>query len=174
MEYHAITFWVNEIPDADSAGKENMFRGSLLPTLNKKLIANSLNVIFDILQRTNNKGLTTEVSSYLMTSVYKMFRILYSANEKNPQGMFSVPEYQEQAFSTMLQIANESNVRMITSGISEGELEGLGKGEALNITPEVLSKQFPLFATSLYNLIQSTENKMLQTTGKASSNKHKK
>lgn len=173
-ERTGTTISVSDIPDADSAGKENTFRGSLLPTLNKKLIANSLNIIFDILQRTNNKGLTTEVSSYLMTSVYKMFRILYSANEKNPQGMFSVPEYQEQALSTMLQLANESNVKMITSGISEGELEGLGKGEALNITPEILSKQFPLFATSLYNLIQSTENKMLQNAGKAPAQKHKK
>lgn len=173
-ERTGTTISVNEIPDADSAGKENMFRGSLLPTLNKKLIANSLNIIFDILQRTNNKGLTTEVSSYLMTSVYKMFRILYSANEKNPQGMFSIPEYQEQALSTMLQLANESNIKMITKGISDDELEGLGKGEALNITPEVLSKQFPLFATSLYNLIQSTENKMLQTVGKAPVQKHKK
>ena len=38
---------MEDIPDPDAAGKENRFRGSLLPTLNKKLIANSLNVVYD-------------------------------------------------------------------------------------------------------------------------------
>ena len=65
------TLTVEDIPDPESAGKDNTYRGSLLPTLNKKLIANSLNILFDLLQKTNHKGLTTEVSSYLMTSVYK-------------------------------------------------------------------------------------------------------
>ena len=31
---------VDDIPEPDAAGKENTFKGSLLPTLNKKLIAN--------------------------------------------------------------------------------------------------------------------------------------
>ena len=37
---------VEDLPEPDAAGKENVFKGSLLPTLNKKLIANSLNVIY--------------------------------------------------------------------------------------------------------------------------------
>lgn len=171
-ERTGTTITINEIPDADSAGKENMFRGSLLPTLNKKLIANSLNIIFDTLQNIGNKELTVEVSSYLMTSVYKMFRALYSANAKNPQGMFSVPEYKEQALSSALQLFNEANVKIITCGITDDDLKGIDRNSAPEITPEILSKQYPLFATSLYNLLQTTENKMLQLTGKAPTHKH--
>ena len=55
---------VENLPEPDAAGKENVFKGSLLPTLNKKLIANSLNVIYGILQKCNNKHLTTEISSF--------------------------------------------------------------------------------------------------------------
>ena len=54
---------VEEIPDNDTGAKDNRFRGSVLPVLNKKLVLNSLNIIFDLLQRCNNKMLTTEVSA---------------------------------------------------------------------------------------------------------------
>ena len=55
---------VEDIPEPDAAGKENVFRGSLLPTLNKKLLANSLNIIYDLLQKSNNKALTGEISAF--------------------------------------------------------------------------------------------------------------
>ena len=42
---------VDEIPDNDPAVKENRMRGSILPVLSKKLIVNSLHIIFDLLQR---------------------------------------------------------------------------------------------------------------------------
>ena len=66
---------VDEIPDNDPSARENRFRGSVLPVLNKKLVMNSLNIIFDLLQRCNNKMLTGEVSAYLTLSVYTVFRL---------------------------------------------------------------------------------------------------
>ena len=50
---------------------------------------NSIHVIYGILQECNNHALTEEVSSFLSTSIYKIFRLLYSANPKNPQGLFA-------------------------------------------------------------------------------------
>ena len=52
------TLTVEDIPEPDMIGKENVMKGSLLPVLNKKLIANSLNIIYSILQKCNHKGLT--------------------------------------------------------------------------------------------------------------------
>ena len=85
------TISVEDIPEPDSAGKENVMHGnsgSLLPVLNKKLIANSLNIIYGTLQKCSSKALTAEISAYLNLAVYKVFRMLYSANPKNPQGLF--------------------------------------------------------------------------------------
>ena len=58
------TLSVEDIPDPDALGKENQIKGSILPTLNKKLLSNSLNILFDMVSLTKNKTVVSEVSSY--------------------------------------------------------------------------------------------------------------
>ena len=71
------TLSVDEIPEPDMGGKENvMGSAGILPVLNKKLIANSLNILFDQMARTGNRRLITAVSEFLMLSVYRMFRLV--------------------------------------------------------------------------------------------------
>ena len=159
-DWSGATLTVEDLPDPEAAGKENKFRGSLLPTLNKKLIANSLNIIFDLLQKSNNKGLTTEVSSYLTLSVYKMFRTIYSANPKNPQGLFAAPQELQRGLSAAAQFIAEANAICIADGNDAGQLSGLNREDALALSPELISQQYPLFASSLYNLIQNAETRM--------------
>ena len=72
-----------DIPEPDEAGKDNRLRGSILPALNKKLIANSLNILFDRLQQCNNKSITNEVTKFLMLSVYRMIRVANSNMSKH-------------------------------------------------------------------------------------------
>ena len=62
------TLSIDQIPEADAAGKENTFQGSILTILNKKLIANSLNILFDKLGKAGSQDLIREVSNYLMVS----------------------------------------------------------------------------------------------------------
>ncbi|MDR1467398.1 MAG: helix-turn-helix transcriptional regulator [Oscillospiraceae bacterium] len=154
------TLKLEDLPGINSVKKENILMGSLLPVLNKKLLINSLTIIFDILQKIKNKTLTTEVSSHLMASVYKMFRIIYSINSKNPQGLFSVPKHVYKGFSDSLESISEIRVNCIAF---EGKLEGFDKlsdDQRIKLSPEIISEKYPLFAPSLYNLIQSTETKM--------------
>lgn len=151
---------VEDIPEPDAAGKENVFRGSVLPTLNKKLIANSLNIVYDKLQTCNNKGLTTEVSAFFMLSVYRMLRVLYGANPKNPQSTFAVPpQLARGSASAQMQLA-EANAKCIAEGLNLCGCEGLSDPALLSMTPEQLLKDYPLFASSLMNLIQNAENRM--------------
>ena len=154
------TITVEDIPDPDAGGKNNRMRGSLLPTLNKKLLANSLNVIFGELQKCNNKNLTAELSAYLNVSVYKAFRLLYSANGKNPQGLFAAPGKLYNGLADAVQSIAQANAACLAQGEKVGELEGLEKGTAPTMTPESISEEYPLFAASLMNLIQNTENRM--------------
>ena len=51
------TLTVEDIPEPDVIGKENVMHGSILPVLNKKLIANSMNILFDLLQKTGGLSL---------------------------------------------------------------------------------------------------------------------
>lgn len=152
---------VEDLPEPDAAGKENMFKGSLLPTLNKKLIANSLNIVYSILQKCNNKPLTTEISAFLSVAVYKAFRLLYSANGKNPQGLFSVPYRLGEGRSNAAANIAISNADALACGEDvDDDMEGLKKDQAPYLSPEQLSEEYPLFATSLFNLIQNAEGRM--------------
>ena len=88
-ERSGITLSVEDIPSPETA-RDGVYKGSVLPTMNKKLIANSLNILFDKLGSCKDKTLVTEVSAYLMLSVYKMFRLLYSAQPKNTASLFKM------------------------------------------------------------------------------------
>jgi len=151
------TITVDDIPEPDSMGKENVLKGSLLPVLNKKLIANSLNIIYNILQQCGSKALTTEISSYLNISIYKSFRLLYSANSKNPQGLFSVPLKLSDGRSSAAQEIALANAACVASGDDVEEMEGLEKEKMPTLSPEKISAEYPLFSSSLFNLIQNSE-----------------
>ncbi len=154
------TITVDELPEADASPRDPKLQGSMLPILNKKLIGNSLNIVFALLQECNNKPLTTELSAYLSVSVYKAFRILYSANSKNPQGMFAVSPKLYDGLADALRSITEANAKCLASGDAIGEKKGVGHGKAPSLSPELISEKYPLFSTSLFNLIQGTEEKM--------------
>lgn len=151
---------VEEIPDIDPTAKDNQLRGSLLPVLNKKLIVNSVNVIFDLLQRASNKGLTTEVSAYLSMAVYNVFRQLYSANPKNPAAMFSVPSYMFQAALIGEMSKTAARIGELAAGHAVDGEEGLSPEAAPQILPDTLAEQYPLFASSLFNLLRNAEGRL--------------
>ena len=54
-----LTLSVEDIPSPEGA-KDGVFRGSVLPTFNKKLISNSLNILYDKLNACPDKGLVGE------------------------------------------------------------------------------------------------------------------
>ena len=54
-ERSGTTLSIEDIPDAEVSANDNKLKGSILPTLNKKLIFNSLNILFDFLQKINCK-----------------------------------------------------------------------------------------------------------------------
>lgn len=151
---------VDDIPDPEMVGKENAFRGSVLPTLNKKLIANSMNILFDLLSKGSSKGLTTEVSSFLMLSVYRMFRVLYASNDRNQTTMFNVPRPIASRYADAAMQRCEANAAFIASGHPVSEDSQIPDTDAFYLTTELLGEEYPLFASSLFNLIQSSENRI--------------
>ncbi len=151
------TLAVEDIPEPDAAGRDTHFSKSIFPILNKKLIANSLNILFDLLGKCESKTLVTEVSTYLMAAVYRMFRIVFSANPKNHNAMFSVPSSVSAGYcDSVMSIAAQKAYAAAHGELPEAD--EIGNPDELLITTESLSSRYPLFATSLLNLIQNTEN----------------
>lgn len=145
---------VEDIPEADSQGRENTLKGSILPTLNKKLIFNALNIVFDLISRFNDKELTTELSSFLSLAVYRVFRVLYSVNPRNEQTLFTVTPAVASARALAAMVVCEANAAV---RLSEGK-PSAEPGDPLFISTETLGKDYPMFTSSLLNLIKNSEN----------------
>ena len=154
------TLSVEDIPDPDALGKENQIKGSILPTLNKKLLSNSLNILFDMVSLTKNKTVVSEVSSYLMLAVYKMFRSLYSTNPKNQAGLFTVPKSMARDITDAAMKSCEARLQASIDNENVPDVVPLENIEALSLTTEEISRRYPMFASSLLNLIQNSESKI--------------
>ena len=157
------TLKLDDLPDNKETTPDDDSKNTLI-TLNKKLIQNSVSIMYEILAQLNNKGLTTEISSYLMVSVYKMIRTVYAANIKNPQAMFSVIPEMYSGLSDALQSIIEANAKQLASGKSSDGFQGVDILTAPNLSPDIISRQYPDLAPSLYNLIQKTEDKIKKLT----------
>lgn len=156
-ERNGAMLLAENLPEPDAAGKENVFKGSLLPTLNKKLIENSLNIIYDLLQNANNRNLTIAMSDYLSVAVYTAFRGLYQANEKNPREMFAIDDDQYLQLVSAMMILSRMQLDSILNG--KGRHAKLFKEQdSLALSPEKIAQEYPLFSTSLTNLIKNAEN----------------
>lgn len=156
-----LTLSVEEIPAPDAAsGKDGHFRGSLLPTLNRKLVSNSLNILYDKLNACPDKALVNEISGYLMMSVYKMFRLLYSSVPKNAASMFSISNSLWRGYSSGAMANAEANVSAILKGEDIGKGNPLKDLSAFIMTTESLTEDYPLYATSLLNLIKTSEERI--------------
>ena len=129
-------------------------KNSAVSESNKKVIIDSLEVLYGILEQTGSKVLNIEVSSYLMVSIYKIIRILYSANPKNPQAMFSVIPELYSGLSTALQSINESNAKNLLSG------KNSDVKFSPSLSPDIISRYYGELSDSLYDLIRKTEDKI--------------
>lgn len=151
-----------DIPDTDENSDLQNGKASLVPLLNKKILSNSLTVIYDMLIKANNKSLTANVSNYLMLALYKVFRSLYSANIENHQSMFAIPkatykgysEAQMKVYSTRFEAATDFN----------NENEYLQKLSDISYSSENITEDYPKLASSLFNLIQHAESKLKSKT----------
>ena len=137
-----------------------MLTADELPNMNKKLISNSLNVLYAKIAECHSKALTTEVSSYLMMAVAKMFRLLYSAEPHNAPSLFSVEARRWPGYSDAVMRMSESNVEDLLAGEDLNGAEGVKDPSCLAMTTESLTREFPLYTPSLLNLVKTSETRV--------------
>lgn len=144
---------VEDIPDGDPRAQDHRLSGNVLPVLNKKLLLNSVNLLFGLLQRYDCKELTEEVSAYLHLAVYTMFRALYAADKRNAAALFSIPAGLYQPASTAAMSLCAARVGMLAP-------QSLSKEQVPVLLPNELAKVYPLFASSLLNVVKNAEHKL--------------
>lgn len=154
-----LTLSAEEIPGPDSS-KDGIFRGSVLPTFNKKLISNSLNILYDKLNNCPDKTLVTEISTYLMLAVYKMFRLVYHAGPKNASNMFVIKRSVYPGYSDAAMHIAETNIKAVLAGEQIGQDTIIKDTTAFAMTTESLSKDYPQSSSSLFQVIRISEDRI--------------
>lgn len=96
MTRDGTTIGAEELYDL-SEEKGTSVRGSVLALLSKKLIVNSVGLLFDLLGKTGSREGIRAANNYLSAAVYKMYRMLYQANPENNPEFFSLSQRQFQA-----------------------------------------------------------------------------
>ena len=149
---------VEDIPEPDSS-KDVIFKGNIMPVLNKKLISNSLSIVYDLVGKSESKQMNTEISNYLMMAVYRAFRILYSANPKNENTMFSVPQELVSGYCHASMMVSEARAQQLAQG-SDKNPDRVRNIDEMKITTEYLMQNYPKQSQALLNLIQNSENRL--------------
>lgn len=158
-ERTGATLLVDDLPEADVLGKENRMRGgSILPTLNKRLMINSLNIVFSLLERIGDTKLTKSLSLYLMMDIYLAFRMLYELNPKNLSTLFVVDKARYPYLADAQRLMQRADLCQLMLQLSKDL-----PGEKTLLSTEQLQANYPLFTSSLLNLIKNVEVTLEQT-----------
>lgn len=129
-----------------------------LSQINRKLIKNSTNLIFDIVEKSNNNQLNTAVTDYIMTSIYKTFRILYTTNPQNPQAMFAIPKETYINYTLAYQSIKEVEITSITNSKNFNDIQISLKENTPTLSQEMSTVNYSEYSSSMLNLIGIVEN----------------
>lgn len=135
---------VSEMPESDEI---RHLKGDMVNQINRRILMNSMTIIYDLLAQMGSKRLTNSLSNYLMCAEYQVFRTIYCAEKSNEQSMFSLDENH---FKTPVTAAMMLELELAQSVI-EREKAGL------SLSPDTLSGYFDKGVSSLFNLIQFAE-----------------
>ena len=75
-------------PNTPKEPEKSTDSSNSLIQFNQKLINNAIALLFELTQQTENRNAEIILSDYLMASVYKLFRMICSANPNNSQTIF--------------------------------------------------------------------------------------
>lgn len=154
------TISVDDIPEDDAMQKEKIGNGGVMVTFNKKLIINSVNVLFSLLQKCKSTTMVKEISSYLMLAIYQMFRTVYSSNKKNDENFFTVPKSISTGMANAAMNVSQASANAAAEGIQIKDNDAEKDLDELYITTATLSTEYPNYYSSMVNLIKNSEAKI--------------
>lgn len=153
------TISYEDIPEQDLNHKDGFLSGGvMMMAFSKKLIINSLNILFSLLQKCGSETMMREGSNFLMLAIYRVFRTVYGANKRNDQLFFTLPEVMGRQGAAAAMLFCEAKISAAAQGITI--CDGDTAKDAPPITTTLLSEEFPLLSSSLLNVVKNSEAKI--------------
>ncbi len=79
-----------EVEDVyDSSDEKGTLKGSIMATLQKKLVVNTVGVLFDLLGKSANREAITAAGDYLSAALYRLMRLFYRRSGGN-EDLFAI------------------------------------------------------------------------------------
>lgn len=160
------TISLGDIPEDDPNRRDKVTPGSVMIAFNKKLIINSLNVLFSILTKFRSSTVIKEVSGYLMLSVYKMFRYVFSANPDNDQNFFKIDKTASALSCAAAMNLSEAKLAAAVGGVQLAGEDSVERDSAPEINTQTLAEEYPQFYSSAVNLIKNSESRIKELGAK--------
>jgi transcriptional regulator with XRE-family HTH domain len=145
-------------PDAEglhdaSADKDNRLRGGVSAVLHKKLLINSVSLLFALLGQFGQKELIEAAAGYLGDAVYILFRHLYDRCGEHAELLFPAPS---EHFSLLV-----SADRALLEARLSALLRDLPRAaERPVLSQEQLTRDHPLLYQSLFMLLQQATTRL--------------
>ena len=131
--------------------KNNSIKGGVLALLSKKLLVNSIGVLFGLLGKTGSREAVQAAANYLSTAVYTMYRKLYDANPDNNPDFFSVPPRHFQAG------LHEADMKCCEAELANALAAHIkAKGPWPEMTNDALARDYPVLYQSVLQVVHNT------------------
>ena len=131
--------------------KDNSVRGGVLALLSKKLLVNSIGVLFDLLAKTGSRGAIRAAANYLSTAVYQVYRRLYQSNPDNNPDFFSVSPRHFQAGLP------EADMKCSEAELSDALAAHVKeKGPMPDLSNDALAQDYPVLYQSLLQVVHAS------------------
>lgn len=154
------TISIHDIPEEDPNHRDKVTPGSVMTAFNKKLIVNSLNVLFSLLTKLRSATVIKEISGYLMLAVYKSFRYVFSANPENDQNFFMIDKTIAVSGCNSAMNLAEAKVNAAVNGVVVAGEDAVADASELLINTQTLAEDYPQFYSSTVNLIKNSESRI--------------
>lgn len=128
--------------------------------LPQTLLRGAQEVLFSLLQEADHELLTEAVSEFLYLSVYRMFRVLYGANPKNPDNFFQLPKPVAPAFAQARMNEDEAIASAVANGYPLKKMLPLKDASALSMTTRSLTERYPNAGSALLALVKQCEERL--------------
>lgn len=141
---------VNEqqLPESSDTEKYDGAPSGLSVFFQKKLLTNSIEILFSLLIKAKNSELSKAVYSYLSLAVYRCYRMIYSAGKNNDEHVFSIPEEK---------VSGLTSAALSIEDIKARAARNIGGSEDEKITTVRIEQDYTNKAAALLSIVNSSE-----------------
>ena len=142
----------DEVYDA-SQEKGTVVKTCIMATLQKKLLVNTISVLFELLGKLGSKAAINAAGSYLGAAIYRLYRYLYRASGRSEE-YFSLSN--EDFYRGGVTLTSQKDILMYTSALKEAVNQGV---EFPDVNPEAIARDYPGLHQSVTQVLHNTDHR---------------